>query len=563
MLAIIVSILSSTLGALLNKARNSAADQLKDGDITDEKLRDVVIEDLNDIKKKIDGLSRKDLLASYSFLKEGVVTLKLVLVETKVEPINEEGDCGSKTATTTRNESESVVLNEAIALSQAIQKLNKTSSERFVLAKKHFTEARQEATRAFCNEALSLPDRIMAAQLRVVSKILECLQDTKTAIAGCMLFLEELHNLPAVRETVSTYFKGGIKSRFYKESRLENVKSVLSLNFVVSDFIGRFSDELLDVRNWPRIHLTTRNTPPINPLLLDINIVREIFDKEEFQLPGNEVTLTGICIDTVVPCMNGKGQILWPKKDCINLTNRSGETRTFCQIPQSMANLKGKDLKVKALATDRHHNLFVIIQIVKFIYFVNVFRIPSAKHFYVLFVFDYSGNVQCERVLDFLEYNGWECILGWSCVVNNDGDLIIHTYGVDPYICDSKGELKSRLLVSERFACLAYVTDQNEIVMYTSSDVLVYTKEGKIKRPITGQNCIRSVIFNYITSQMEVLVRNNETSFKMCSYSILSYSEKDEVECFYLGNFCSEYAVFCSHPTGGTALVYDNKIIFM
>ena len=558
MLAIIVNILSSTLGALLNKARSSAADQLKDGDITDEKLRDVVIEDLNDIKKKIDGLSRKDLLASYSFLKEGVVTLKLVLDETKVEPINEEGDCGSKTATTTRNESESVVLNEAIALSQAIQKLNKTSSERFVLAKKHFTEARQEATRAFCNEALSLPDRIMAAQLRVVSKILECLQDTKTAIAGCMLFLEELHNLPAIRETVSTYFKGGFKSRFYKESRLENVKSVLSLNFAVSDFIGRFSDELLDVRNWPRIHLNTRNSPPINPLLLDINIVREIFDKEEFQLPRNQIILPGICPNTGLTCMNGKSQILWLENDCINLTNRSGKTHTFCQIPQSMANLEGNNQKVKVLATDRHNNLFVIIEIQNFKFFDYIRRL--AKNLYVLFVFDHSGNVQCERVLDFLEYGGLQCIYGWSCVVNNDDNLIIQAGSVDPYICDSKGELKSRLSVSERSANLACVTDQNEIVMYTSSDVLVYTKEGKIKRPITGQNCINSVIFNYITSQMEVLVRNNETSFERWSYSILSYSEKDEVECFYSG---SRYAVFCSHPTGGTALVYHNQIVFI
>ena len=262
MLSVIASIISSALGLVLNKARHSVADKLKDGDVIDDKLRDVIIEDLNDIKTKIDGLSRKDLLASYCFLKEAVVTLNLALDEAKdeekskdeVNPRRSAQDGGSNTtSTTTRSESESGVLNDAIALSQAIQELNNTSNDRLVSAKECFKAAREKATEAFCNEALSLPDRIMAAQLRVVSKILECLQDTKAAVAGCMLFLEELHDLPGIGQTFSTYFKGGMKSKFYKDWRLEIVKSVLSLNFAISEFVARFSGELPNMRNWPRI----------------------------------------------------------------------------------------------------------------------------------------------------------------------------------------------------------------------------------------------------------------------------------------------------------------------
>ena len=240
LLSVIESIVTSALGLLLDKARNTAADKLKErGDVTNEKLRDVIIEDLNDMKTKIDGLARKDLLACYSFLREGVISLNVALDEAKDEQINKDEvnadqNGGSKTTETTkRNKSESRVLNEAIELSTAIQKLNNTSNGRLVAAKECFKATREEATRAFCNEALSLPDRIMATKLRVVSKILECLQETKVAAAGSMLFLEELHNLPAIGETFSTYFKGGIKSRVYKDSRLESVKSVLSLNFAI------------------------------------------------------------------------------------------------------------------------------------------------------------------------------------------------------------------------------------------------------------------------------------------------------------------------------------------
>ena len=67
---------------MFNIPRNIAADKLKKrGDVTDEKLRNVFVEDLNDIKTKIDALARKDLLASYSFLEEGTETLNLILMK--------------------------------------------------------------------------------------------------------------------------------------------------------------------------------------------------------------------------------------------------------------------------------------------------------------------------------------------------------------------------------------------------------------------------------------------------------------------------------------------------
>ena len=68
MSSIVNSILSSTIGLLWNKARDSVAAKLKDGDITDAKIREIVVRELDDIKTKLDGLSRKDLLSSYSFL---------------------------------------------------------------------------------------------------------------------------------------------------------------------------------------------------------------------------------------------------------------------------------------------------------------------------------------------------------------------------------------------------------------------------------------------------------------------------------------------------------------
>ena len=200
MLTVFATIIQSVLGLVLNKVRNTAAGKLKErSDVTDEQLQAIIIEDLNHIRTKVDGLARKDLLASYSFLKEGIISLNVVLDEAKDEPISEHAlntdpvSVCETTETTTRNESESGVLNEAIELSTAIQKVYNTSDRCFVDGKECFKATREKATEAFFNESLSLPDRIMATKLRVVSKILECLHNTKVAVAGCMLFIQELH----------------------------------------------------------------------------------------------------------------------------------------------------------------------------------------------------------------------------------------------------------------------------------------------------------------------------------------------------------------------------------
>ena len=94
------------------------------------------------------------------------------------------------------------ISNDALQLSKAMEKL-KVVSNQSETAKERFKYTRMEATHAFCNEALSIEDRIFAAKLRVVSEILECLDSPDTEVTSCLLFLEQLHDLSAVREIFS------------------------------------------------------------------------------------------------------------------------------------------------------------------------------------------------------------------------------------------------------------------------------------------------------------------------------------------------------------------------
>ena len=72
MSGIITAVFKAIIGLLVNKGEDKAAERLKEGDVTDQKLRGLTIREIEDVKCKLDALARKDLLASMSFFKEGI-----------------------------------------------------------------------------------------------------------------------------------------------------------------------------------------------------------------------------------------------------------------------------------------------------------------------------------------------------------------------------------------------------------------------------------------------------------------------------------------------------------
>jgi hypothetical protein len=224
MSSIVTGILSSTVGLLWNKVRDSTAAKLKEGDVTDAKICEIVVTEMNDIKTKLDCLSRKELLTSYDFLQEGVDFLNASLIKSR----GKRGETSGMPSGV-----QSGILNEAIGieLSHAVGKMKICSDRYFEVAKKRFENARRKAAEAFVNDALSTEDRIFAAKLRVVSEILEHLESPETAITGCLSFLQRLHDIPAIREMFSVYVSRGVLSRLNKAERVKNVKSVMFINY--------------------------------------------------------------------------------------------------------------------------------------------------------------------------------------------------------------------------------------------------------------------------------------------------------------------------------------------
>ena len=306
-----------------------------------------------------------------------------------------------------------------------------------------------------------------------------------------------------------------------------------------------------------------------------MEVVTKIFGREEYKPPENQVNMIYHHDMTDINkhyCINSKGQFLNLDKNhkCIHILNRSGDIKTFCYIGQN----------VKALAIDRHDNVFVI----------KSYKDGGTSYkCAVLFVFDSSGNKQNERALDFHKIDKLVLI---DCVVNNDGYIIINIrWHHHIYVCDSNGNLKSRLSLEENSnyssgdnISLQCVNDQNEIIINTRTHVLVYTKEGRLKRTIKVDRQPRThallallgegmddreqaVTYNYATSKIEILVCKLGFFGTEPCY-ILSYSENDEVERLCLPVTGWKPCVwFCSHPAGPAALIYNDfiprNIIFM
>ena len=227
MSAIITAVFKATVGWLVDRGRDEAAKKLKDGDVTDQQLRGIIMREIDDMKSKLDGLSRKDLLASIGFFREGIELLYEVFEEKRSR-----SEYGADTA--------QAACAEAVSLAEGMKHLELTESatRQLTNAKKRFERAREMATIAFSNEALSTSDRILAMQYRVMATVLETIDHPAHAVAPCKVCIEELNSLPVVQRSFQEQLRTGImavKSLFNKEERRKVISGVCLVNRVAYD----------------------------------------------------------------------------------------------------------------------------------------------------------------------------------------------------------------------------------------------------------------------------------------------------------------------------------------
>ena len=240
MSSIVTAVFKATIGLLVNKGRDKAAEKLKDGDITDQRFRGLIVREIDDIKSKLDGLSRKDLGASISSFKEGIVLLYEVFNKARIR-----SEYGAATAQAAC--AEALTLAEEMTMLK-LTGLDESAKRKLSSAKERFKHAREKASEAFNNEALEISDRILAMQYRVMATILETVDNPEDAVAPCRVCIEELNSLSAVQNSFDVQLKKGIqalKGLVGKDERRKIISSVCHVNRVICDVTQTVGKEFL------------------------------------------------------------------------------------------------------------------------------------------------------------------------------------------------------------------------------------------------------------------------------------------------------------------------------
>ena len=359
MSVIITAVFKATIGWLVDKCRDEAAKKLKDGDITDQQFRGIIMREIDDMRSKLDGLSRKDLLASISFFREGVELLYEVFEDTRSRS---EYDADAAQAACA----------EAVSLTEGMKhlELTKSATRKLADAKKRFESARERATDAFSNEALSPSDRILSMQYRVMATVLEKIDHPEDVLAPCKVCTEELNSLPVVQQSLREQLKTGfraVKSLFNKEERRKVISGVCLVNRVAFNVIRTVPVKEL----FPKWLMIDTGEEKVD-LLRDPR-VREILCKQGMEncsispriLVHVDEEELGLEVLSDIATNSSRQYILAYFDLTIKVFDNSGKFVQGFRLPPLIDD-SGKQLSIKTrvfrLATDMNDNIYVLVR---------------------------------------------------------------------------------------------------------------------------------------------------------------------------------------------------------
>ena len=118
----------------------------------------------------------------------------------------------------------------------------------------------KEAYEAF-RKGPYIADKISAAKLKILSKVLSNLTKPEAAVVSCLQSLQELHDLQAIREVFSSLDRREARTTFF-----EYAKSILKINKILFEFVRVFFKSPPTVEEWPAT-INTMDEQIYNPLI--------------------------------------------------------------------------------------------------------------------------------------------------------------------------------------------------------------------------------------------------------------------------------------------------------
>ena len=457
MSSIVTALINATIGLVFDKSRDVAAKRLEGGDVTDETFRRWIARESTAVSSKLNGLARKDLKASISHFRTGIVYLL------ELPNMAQSGDDGKWPSATAVNIPETLNRWKGTDLDEA-------DTRALLNAKEGFKDAGRKATDAFENDALETSDRIQAMGIRVAARILENVDHPKGALAACRLCLEDLHSMPAVQNNFKVALDKGIRARFKRNKRVEIISNVCRVNRVIYDVI-QIVREAVDLEK----HCIDIGNETLVDTLRDVRVTQT--------LPKSDIP--HCCVSPRLLGQDGdpKSKLKMPQGIA---TDRQGQfivgdneernVKVFdrsCKFVKSLCpppKAEDTELSIRDVATDRHDNIYVLVRLEK----------PTGFPKYAVYVFDTNFNLDQTFSL--------KGSLGCKMAINDNDKLVVlrkHSRNcvVDVYKTDGQfvrsfgeGKLKDALAITAAHNDRVVVADKD------GSHVHVFNEMGDYLR---------------------------------------------------------------------------------
>ncbi|CAH3022724.1 unnamed protein product, partial [Porites evermanni] len=346
-----------TIGLIVKKGRDVAAEKLKDGDVTDQKLRGLIcdpgLSELNDIKGKLDALSQKDLKAAVDFFGTGLKSLNGAVVAMRSANVSVEA--GEVSERNEEEEFDEIALlsdtdpGKTIAVSAGMRnmqltELDETTKRLLSDAQEKFRLAVEYTTHACNNEALSTFDRVTAIRYRVMAAMIKSAVETvrttgdlksalMSALPDCEQCLEILNSLPAVQNSFKVELSKGllnIRGKFGKDERMQIISTVCEVNRTIYDAMRTVGKDV-HVLVWPYVDIGDDQVDPLR----DVRVLQvlEKSEKVDCITPGWSFRLRGLGFNHLAT--NTRGQFLFTKQQTTVHVYDNNGTFQFSFNPQT------------------------------------------------------------------------------------------------------------------------------------------------------------------------------------------------------------------------------------
>jgi hypothetical protein len=370
----------------------------------------------------------------------------------------------------------------------------------------------------------------------------------------------------AIQEIFSVHVKGGIKSVFKKDSRAEIVESVTMINWILADFISKFTKQRMAVFDWPMIKCGKRVVHPIHCKEESVPNLKKMKITPPWDIVVLETSLDpGKCV-----LLNKRGDLIHAEGRCLQkLEKTTGKMQRYCISPlddnTEHSQLNGEVIDV---AIDEDDTVYVLS--------------VDEDFDYTLSVYSADGGNTHHCSLEFLKgKNYFEVYIN----VNKDQNIVIgctpFTGCIRVYLCNSKGELINSFdtclrdfLRSVSVSCnneITLITETNNDFLKDSNALYIYTENGQLQRtikfrPSEGENCYNRLFYNQVSKKIIGVVcdmdddktlidcLSDQTAERECSYLLYDTNFPERTRCFDL---------VCHSISDALCLVGVKHVIFL